>query len=373
MRGEGRRLEGGEEVVRVSPEPIPPGTFLMPRGTQLGTLRAMLQAELGDDTTGGQAAADVSRLNQLLYNKQVELASAYDWPFLRDRQDVVTVGGQRFYLLPLLNYDRPHSVKNDWNLIWTDMDYGITEDDYNMFNSLIGQTSDPTMKWLIVGQADVPAPSTAPVANLAAGVLTGAYSWVYTFVTEYGETPASPAASLTLASQGALINGFGPAPVVVVQGTNVTVPCTTVNIYRTKAGGSAFFFAAQRPIGGAFGDSLSDSFLTIPLAPSSLPTSTFELWPIPQTPQTIRFRGERSLNPLALDTDQADLDDILLIKGVAAQELARRESADASMVAQQFSQRLALLRLAGPSAPSVWVNGEMSETRTRSTRRVLLG
>jgi hypothetical protein len=333
----------------------------------------MLQAELGDDSTGGQAAADVSRLNQLLYNKQVELASAYDWPFLRDRQDVVTVSGQRFYLLPQLNYDRPHSVKNDWNLIWTDMDYGITEDDYNMFNSLIGQTSDPTMKWLIVGQEDVPAPSTAPTAAIAVGFLTGDYQWLFTFVTQYGETLGSPVVALTLATQGAAISGFGSAPIVTVQGTNVTVPCTTVNIYRTKAGGSAFFFVASRPIGGALIDSTGDSFLTVPYAPVGLPASLFELWPIPQTPQTIRFRGERSLNPLAQDTDTADLDDILLIKGVAAQELARRESADASMVAQQFSQRLSLLRLAGPSAPSIWVNGEMAETRTRSTRRVLLG
>lgn len=333
----------------------------------------MLQAELGDDTTGGQAAADASRLNQLLYNKQVELASAYDWPFLRDRQDVVTVSGQRFYLLPLLNYDRPHSVKNNWNLIWTDMDYGITEDDYNMFNSLIGQTSDPTLKWLIVGQEDIPAPIDAPAFSIVEGLLVGAYQWVYTFVTEYGETQASPVQAQTLASQGALLNGFDSAPVVLVQGINVTVPCTTVNIYRTKAGGSTFYFRASRPIGAALVDSVADSFLTVPFNPSSLPASIFELWPIPQTPQTIRFRGERSLNPLALDTDMADLDDILLIKGVAAQELARRESPDASMVAQQFSQRLQLLRLAGPSAPSIWVNGETSENRTRATRRVLLG
>jgi hypothetical protein len=334
----------------------------------------MLQAELGDDSDGGQAAADVPRLNQLLYNKQVELASAYDWPFLRDRQDVVTVSGQRFYLLPQLNYDRPHSVKNDWNLIWTDMDYGITEDDYNMFNSLIGQTSDPTMKWLIVDQVRIPAPSEGLGSSLASGSLTGAYQWGYTFVTEYGETPISQIISRSLTDQEVNLTVLNTAPTVVVQGVNFTISITGVNIYRTAAGGSALLFVTFVPVGTTTViDNTLDANLGPVANPSCLPASIFELWPIPQTPQTIRFTGERSLNPFAQDTDTADLDDILLIKGVAAQELARRESADASMVAQQFSQRLSLLRLAGPSAPSIWVNGEMAETRTRSTRRVLLG
>src|SRR5271165_2808587 len=276
----------------------------MPRGTQLGTLRAMLQAELGDDSTGGQATADVSRLNQLLYNKQVELASAYDWPFLRDRQDVQTVGGQRFYLLPLLNYDRPHSVKNNWNLIWTDMDYGITEDDYNMFNSLIGQTSDPTMKWLIVDQIIVPAPIINPSAVNSAGALTGDYDYTYTVTTKYGESPIAIAGvNAILSSQQVTLSDFPQSLPVTVQGVQVNIPVLFVNIYRTPVGGgNTYYFLTQIAVGQSYTDNTATNTSILP-NPVSLPASLFELWPIPQTPQTIRFRGERSLNPLAQDTD----------------------------------------------------------------------
>jgi hypothetical protein len=168
------------------------------------------------------------------------------------------------------------------------------------------------------------------------------------------------------------LSNFGSLSPFSIQGTSFTPPYS-YNIYRIKTGGTTLYLVGNTTA-STFVDNVPDANLVRPFDEATVPpASFFELWPIPQTAQTIRFTGQRSLNPLVLDTDQADLDDILLIKGVAAQELARRESSDASMVAQQFSQRLALLRLAGPSAPSVWVNGEMSETRTRATRRVLLG
>jgi len=37
-----------------------------------------------------------------------------------------------------------------------------------------------------------------------------------------------------------------------------------------------------------------------------------EIWPIPNTAQTLRLSGVRELNPLLADTDTADLDDLLL-------------------------------------------------------------
>lgn len=83
----------------------------------------------------------------------------------------------------------------------------------------------------------IPTPASAPTsATGAAGVLTGAYQWLVTFGTAKGETEAGlPSASLTLAAQ---------------QGSLTAIPlgpsnCTFRNIYRTKAGGTVFYFVHQ--------------------------------------------------------------------------------------------------------------------------------
>ena len=47
----------------------------------------------------------------------------------------------------------------------------------------------------------------------------------------------------------------------------------------------------------------------------------FEVWPIPSVAQQVRFTGQRRLQPLAVDADKADLDDIMLVNFVAADRL----------------------------------------------------
>lgn len=66
----------------------------------------------------------------------------------------------------------------------------------------------------------------------------------------------------------------------------------------------------------------------------------FEVWPVPVTPQVMRFTGERQLLPLAVANDTADLDDMLVVLGVAADKLARSKQADAQLKLQAFGRRL---------------------------------
>ncbi len=66
----------------------------------------------------------------------------------------------------------------------------------------------------------------------------------------------------------------------------------------------------------------------------------FEVWPVPVTNQTVRFIGQRTVLPLAIGTDTADLDDMLLVLAVAAEKLTRAKQADAQMKLTEVMRRL---------------------------------
>ena len=70
----------------------------------------------------------------------------------------------------------------------------------------------------------------------------------------------------------------------------------------------------------------------------------FEVWPVPETTQTMRFTGQRVVGALAADTDKAELDDMLLVLGVACDKLLRTQQADAQSKTVQFQRLLQRLR-----------------------------
>jgi len=70
-----------------------------------------------------------------------------------------------------------------------------------------------------------------------------------------------------------------------------------------------------------------------------------EVWPVPQTEQTVRIWGQRKLYNLE---DGADLDDMLLIYSCAAEFLARFDQKDAQLKAQLANNRLAQLMQRNP-------------------------
>lgn len=70
----------------------------------------------------------------------------------------------------------------------------------------------------------------------------------------------------------------------------------------------------------------------------------FEVWPVPVTPQILRFTGQRALLPLVQPTDTADLDDMLLVYYVAAERLFRLKQQDANEKMQLAVRRLQWVR-----------------------------
>jgi hypothetical protein len=98
--------------------------------------------------------------------------------------------------------------------------------------------------------------------------------------------------------------------------------------------------------------------------------NTFEVWPVPVTAQTLRFTGQRALLPLAVSADTADLDDMLLVMGVAAEKLQRSKQADAQMKLAKFNNRLQFIRQNYPTRDKVRVLGGGGENEFRRERKL---
>ncbi len=97
---------------------------------------------------------------------------------------------------------------------------------------------------------------------------------------------------------------------------------------------------------------------------------TFEVWPVPVTPQTVRFTGQRTLVSLVNDSDKADLDDMLLVYFVAGEVLLRSKQADGQLKLAMAKQRLEKLRSAYPTKTRELVLGQGRQDY-REQRRVV--
>ncbi len=81
--------------------------------------------------------------------------------------------------------------------------------------------------------------------------------------------------------------------------------------------------------------------------------TTFEVWPMPSTAQTVRFHGQRPITSLqtasAYDpTKTLDLDDLLVVLYVAANRLMRMKQQDAQLMLTRAENRLQMLRVSAP-------------------------
>jgi len=74
-----------------------------------------------------------------------------------------------------------------------------------------------------------------------------------------------------------------------------------------------------------------------------------EIWPSPNSAQTLRFTGQRMVRALSVGADTADLDDLLLVYFVAGDYLGQREQANASLVLKKANDHLIKLRASYPT------------------------
>ncbi len=83
-----------------------------------------------------------------------------------------------------------------------------------------------------------------------------------------------------------------------------------------------------------------------------------EIWPIPETAQTLRFTGQRTLYALTSDEHKADLDDLLVVYFVAAERMLLEERAQAQLVFTKAQQHLIRLRAGYPVTRGTVVFGK---------------
>jgi hypothetical protein len=132
----------------------------MARGTTLANLRTMFKAEVGIDLSAG--TGEDTAINNLLANKEMWLASEFDWPFLEHKFDLIVGSGDRFKTLPTtesssgdegataaMNFDRPFLVETKFNAKWVELEYGIGSQEMNYLDSELAppQVMDPVQRW----------------------------------------------------------------------------------------------------------------------------------------------------------------------------------------------------------------------------------
>lgn len=328
----------------------------MSTGTNQAQLLLMLKDELGlrHDTTGSD-----TELGGLLSNRQRWLADEYDWPFLKTHFDLSPPVGTRYLSVPNLNYQRPLvEVARKWDTTWEPLDYGIGTQEYNYLDSDVGLGQDPIQRWDVAAQIEVTPPVTAPsgftVQSPSSTPLPGTYQYAYTFVSAFGETTISPAGSITTTSNQGNIACTIPVSTqsATVEG-QAWVLVTGRNVYRTTAGGSVFYYLASindNTTTTLPQDTVLDTALVKNAQYTGISTAAatvFEIWPLPQTVQIVRFTGQRLLSQLVNPTDTAELDDLLIVLFTAAQYKANRKHADAGLKMQEAQARLARVKQTG--------------------------
>lgn len=150
----------------------------MARGTLTSVLLTRLKAELGYALEDGLATAEDARLTLLLDHTQKWLMGEYDWPFLKRTGDVLLAVADRTATLPAtLDMDRSVQVSVFNNNIWLPLTYGITAEDFSVWNSDAGAVASPIIKWQYASNTTFevwPRPSTATTVRFTGMKLVSA-------------------------------------------------------------------------------------------------------------------------------------------------------------------------------------------------------
>ena len=128
----------------------------MALGTTLAQTLVLLKTHIGASLSVG--VADDALFLQKIETKQLWFASMYDWSMLVDSWEATIPAGSggRYNDFPTvdingntvaINFDRPLVATVQFSRKWLDMKFGISTDEMNLWNSDLGMTSNPSMKW----------------------------------------------------------------------------------------------------------------------------------------------------------------------------------------------------------------------------------
>ncbi|MDE2098691.1 MAG: hypothetical protein KGL39_15665 [Patescibacteria group bacterium] len=124
----------------------------MPVGTQLSVLRTMLNAECGEEMDETISPGLVASNNQLLNNQQAFLDNQHTYLRGKTVVSLAAVVGQQYYDVPAgIDFDRLEepTFTNVSNFRYR-IQYGIGQEEYNLFRSDLGVKASPVMRWQMV-------------------------------------------------------------------------------------------------------------------------------------------------------------------------------------------------------------------------------
>lgn len=121
----------------------------MARGTQLLQLVTMLREEVGRASSVAVGNDDLPMLKQKITRTQEFLYDEYTWPFLRQVFPQKTLnGGEQYYDFPAgLNLERIEEVYLWYANLPRPLTRGIGVQEYAIYNSNLGVTQEPAMRW----------------------------------------------------------------------------------------------------------------------------------------------------------------------------------------------------------------------------------
>lgn len=332
------------------------------RGTQLSDLRSMLKAEIGDHLTVG-TSNDVA-YNTLLSNKQKFYESTYDWPFLETRQDVNVQAGQRYFAFPLINLERPIRSEVKFETHWYPVDYDIQGKEFNVLDSDRGDVANPVLRWTLHDQIELGAPDVSAMAGAGtAGAQT--FNYKVTFVVPEGETELSSAVAVTSVN-APNVNQIDLTGIP----RDLNLYATARRIYRTKNGAPTVYYllaTIANNTATTYTDTTADAALSTAAPTKGTANVTiFEVWPVGDASVTLRFTGRRVVRTLVNDSDNADLDDILLVLSVAGDRLLLLRHPAATAMVGRAQARLASIRASYPvRTRNIIVGGGYPERKRR--------
>ena len=100
-------------------------------------MRKLLKAELGDVLTAGVNSSNDATYNILLANRQEFFYQIYDWPHLEIKTDIPLPSQTRYIDFPATQIEvtKTWSGSVKFGNRWIELDKGIDEGDYNLYDS----------------------------------------------------------------------------------------------------------------------------------------------------------------------------------------------------------------------------------------------
>lgn len=120
----------------------------MAGGTQLRDLVRHLRAETRRSLNEGTGQQERDALVLLLRRVQEWLWTDHEWPGQIVERDITLIPGDRLYSYPAdLDFEAINDVWARTGTVWARMGYGITPDEYSLYDPESGVTAWPPLRW----------------------------------------------------------------------------------------------------------------------------------------------------------------------------------------------------------------------------------